>query len=538
MSSQLDIDVARTRDIIKYPHQYKGVNWCLTREHEGFYIGDKVIYGGILADEMGLGKTYQMMALIVSNFVSRTLIVLPKSLIQQWNDVIQNTLGHSPIIFHGNGLNVSLDKLKNAPIVLTTYGMLTETKRGFRLIHTPLWERVIFDEAHHLRNHNTKIHKGAIMLKSRFRWLVTGTPIHNRKQDYFSLCRILGIDKSYLKKQDNLNVFTETCVLKRTIKSVGIQLPKLNRHNISVPWTNPHEHNLAKQFHSSLPFLDYHNTHNTNTKTHADIKTSLINTNLIQNNLTLTLLIRARQSCIYPALINLKSIINTDMITNEYAFRDALSSSSKIDKVVETILSRKNNRKKIIFCHFHAEIDILKKRLIANQFVVNILDGRTDKKLHTKNLYSNTDVLIMHYQTGCEGLNLQLFTEIYFVSPHWNPAVEDQAIARAWRIGQTSTVDVFTFQMESFNVSENQKTCIIDKYIHYVHCKKRNFMSFLNEIIEDDESLDITCSICFNNITKHTSTTLPCNHTFHKKCIRLWSTHNKTCPYCRAMMII
>ena len=91
----------------------------------------------------------------------------------------------------------------------------------------------------------------------------------------------------------------------------------------------------------------------------------------------------------------------------------------------------------------------------------------------------NTEVLILQIQTGCEGLNLQHFNEIYFVSPHWNPAIEDQAIARAHRIGQEKETFVFKFIMNSFD--EKQKCNCIEKHACNIQNQKRDVMKIINE---------------------------------------------------------
>ena len=105
------------------------------------------------------------------------------------------------------------------------------------------------------------------------------------------------------------------------------------------------------------------------------------------------------------------------------------------------------------------------------------LDGRTSQNVREEILLNKTDVLILQIQTGCEGLNLQQFKEVYFVSPHWNPAVEDQAVARCHRIGQTEKVQVFRFQMEGFD--ENDDTQTLDSYCFDVQLAKRKAMGFI-----------------------------------------------------------
>ena len=86
------------------------------------------------------------------------------------------------------------------------------------------------------------------------------------------------------------------------------------------------------------------------------------------------------------------------------------------------------------------------EKALENDFTVEKIDGRTNKKERNNILTElNPDVLLIQIKTGCEGLNLQQYSEIYFTSPHWNPAVEDQAVCRAHRMGQKDDVHVYRF---------------------------------------------------------------------------------------------
>ena len=91
---------------------------------------------------------------------------------------------------------------------------------------------------------------------------------------------------------------------------------------------------------------------------------------------------------------------------------------------------------------------------------------------------NHCDVLILQIKTGCEGLNLQHFAEVYFISPHWNPAIEDQAVARCHRIGQTKPVHVFRFNMNNLNQFD-EHPITIDQYAQSVQDKKRTIMQEL-----------------------------------------------------------
>ena len=89
---------------------------------------------------------------------------------------------------------------------------------------------------------------------------------------------------------------------------------------------------------------------------------------------------------------------------------------------------------------------------------VGVINGKTVDRGAV--LKSDNDILVVQIQTACEGLNLQEYSEVYFTSPHWNPAVESQAVARCHRLGQKEDVDVFRFSMESFEGDESLDECI------------------------------------------------------------------------------
>ena len=412
-------------------YQYDGVRWCL--ENELRPDPPFGVRGGFIADEMGLGKTIMMIGTFLTNFVKNTLIVLPPVLIDQWCLQIYRTTGHRAMLYYGpNKKTITLEMLKSAPIVITSYNTLLLHKNDILpLLYQVHWGRVVFDEAHHLRNNKTSRVSSIIQLNARIRWLVSGTPVHNSLKDFYTLCFVLRLPPNSYKKASNLSELNRAFVLKRTKASVGILLPNLVIETKDVCWENEYEKNMSEIIHTSLK--------------HAGKEERLI------------LMIRARQSCIYPKMLMHKY----DELTNYLIDKESVENigikftqnTSKLDIVCNSILERKDNGcGKLIFCHFRDEIDEIGKRLMAGGLAnVVVFDGRTSFARRREILRTKQDAIILQIQTGCEGLNLQEdYSEVFFVSPHWNPAIEDQAIARCHRIGQNKPVYVKCFIMSDF----------------------------------------------------------------------------------------
>jgi SNF2 family DNA or RNA helicase len=459
----------------KKEYQTEGIRFCLKNELSPETLPHQVC-GGIVADEMGLGKTIMMIGLILANFQKRTLIVLPVALVKQWEQQILKNTGHQALIFYGAEKKRITDQmLQDAPVVITTYGHMVRrsfapishkgvsktTQMGMNIRENRLyglkWGRVIFDEAHHLKGRNTQIFKSVTSLRAEIRWFVTGTPIQNSIHDLYSLCALLGIPSGYYADKNNIRTIVKHFVLKRTKQSVGLSLPPLTTKNIVVQWSNPAEMILSHSLHSGIGCL--------NIPGGPVVAESAALPDALAQDMSwfpepspvkIGRMIQAKQSCIYPRLACRKSV-------PQMPPREDQNYSSKISKVVRTILSRKDNgKRKIVFCHFRGEIDYIQSRLTTAfpSLVVRYLDGRTKENERRQILAPDAavDVLILQIQTCCEGLNLQQFSEVYFVSPDWNPSIEDQAIARCHRFGQTEPVVVFRFVMAPFKIPATPET--------------------------------------------------------------------------------
>ena len=507
-------------------YQREGVEFCLRRESATG--GGGGITGGIIADEMGLGKTMMMMGLILANLAAfkRTLIVVPVALVAQWVAQIKRTIIDTGVksdlvvfVFHGasakrrvvcerseqrSGGDESAPVWCHRPpkntavrtidIVITTYGCVameepaapttkvasTTTKKAKAAaaaataaavapvlsLLTFRANRVIFDEAHHLRNKKSRVFKGAMRLVvgRPSVWCVTGTPIQNKISDLKSLCYVLGFRMCDVMSEEKRKQIRNEYVLRRTKVSVGMvvavdavdavdvtcapRLQSLEHYKSNVPWSSENELDLSREIHRKAR----------NTTDRAE---------------RLKLYTRMRQMCVWPSLLR-RSVGDArgdttaadddarhGLSLDEYQI--AVSKQSKMDRVVATMVAEAAagagaGRKSIVFCHFRREMTQLRDMLLRSSggaaavgdSDVSIIDGTVSAKERARILAAEPTVLILQIRTCSEGLNLQSYSDVYFVSPHWNPCVEDQAIARCYRLGQTSQVRVFRFYMSDF----------------------------------------------------------------------------------------
>jgi SNF2 family DNA or RNA helicase len=411
-------------------YQRDGVKWILERE---LLKG----CGGFVADEMGLGKTIMLIGVIMANLLERTLIVVPCVLVEQWAAQIYRITGKRAFIYDVYTPYTSAC----GKIVIVTY-----SKLRYKGLHMIKWNRIIFDEGHHLRNRSTIRFRAGLHLKSPIKWIVSGTPIQNGINDFRNLCAITG-------SKD---------ILRRTKKDVGLLLPKVHDEVVLVPWRSREEELICNEINSGLNFArsgsssSSGNDENFSRNFGAALKDD-------SYGCVLPLYLRSRQSCILPKMIEkkAKSMVCQGLIDASYLV--GLNSTSKMDAVVDKLVERSGNGcGKLVFCNFREEIDMFHARLTGAGLSVGIIDGRSDKTEVLKGMY---DVLLLQILTCCEGINLQEnYSEIYFVSAHWNPCVEDQAVARCHRIGQKKPVYVFRFQMVGTN---------LESYIGVVQENKR-----------------------------------------------------------------
>ncbi len=409
------------------PYQREGVEWLLGRE-----LAQQGPRGGFLCDEMGLGKTIQLIATMIANAKTRTLIIVPKSIVNQWKEEITRFApGLQVGVFDGSDRTKNHEDLLPFHVVIAPYTVTVnkgkKEDQGHTVLHRIQWSRVILDEAHEIRTLRSKRHKAAALFKTEIRWVVSGTPVYNSMKDFVSLCLFLGLSKSHV--QAKTKEIRETYVLRRTKEDVArfnqrLELPPCDFQNVEIEMY-PEEKNL------------YESVFETNKDRISRLVKYSANIGMHQMDI-LECLLRVRQVMVHPQLYlsGIAAKLGYEPETWEHG-------SKKIDTLID-LVKEHPTEKSLIFCQFIQEMDMIEEKLKGPVFRI---DGSVDKDERVRQIEGFKKTVggasfVIQIKAGGQGLNLQEATRVYITAPSWNPATELQAIARSHRTGQTQKVYV------------------------------------------------------------------------------------------------
>ncbi|REC63805.1 ATP-dependent helicase [Chryseobacterium pennae] len=405
-------------------YQHDGLNWL--------NFLDSFNFGGCLADDMGLGKTLQIIAFILSQREKRgkttNLVVVPTSLLFNWQEEISRFAPSIKVLLHyGPDRQKSINHFSDYEVVLTSYGMLLS---DIRFLKTFSFNYVFLDESQTIKNPNSERYKAARLLQSRNRIVLTGTPVENSTFDlysqlsfacpgllgskqYFKDIYAIPIDKfEYSKRALELQNKIKPFILRRTKKQVAKELPEKTETVIYCEM-NAEQRRIYDAYEKELREFIAANDDDD------------LNKNSIH---VLTGLTRLRQICNSPVLIK-------EGYSGEHAV--------KIEILMEQILGKSRDHKILIFSQFVGMLDLLKPELERHGIPFEYLTGQTkDRGKKVANFQENEDVrvFLISLKAGGVGLNLTQADYIYLIDPWWNPATENQAIDRSYRIGQTKNV--------------------------------------------------------------------------------------------------
>lgn len=402
-------------------YQLDGYRWLSRLAHWGA--------GACLADDMGLGKTIQAIALMLSRAKQGpSLVVAPASVLLNWqNEINRFAPSLTCRILHDNSNREKIvNEVSAYDILLTTYGLLsTEVV----LLSNKQWNVVVLDEAHTIKNKETKMSKAAMQLNGEFRLLLTGTPIQNHLSEIWNLFQfanpgllgtfshftekfILPIEKMGDKlRQKQLKKMLQPFLLRRTKTEVLDELPQKTEI-------------VQKVELSSEEMALYDN-----------LRQQAI-ANIEENSggamQTLAEITRLRQAACHPALIDSKLNLASSK-TNVFL--------SLVDELIG------NNHRALVFSQFTSHLALIRKELDSRGIAYLYLDGAVSvgerEKLVRRFQEGEGCLFLISLKAGGTGLNLTAADYVFHLDPWWNPAVEDQASDRAYRIGQTRPVTIY-----------------------------------------------------------------------------------------------
>ena len=400
-------------------YQHAGFNWMVFLSSRGL--------GGVLADDMGLGKTLQSLAFIKYRFLDDqglSLVVAPRSVVDNWFDECKKFTPDIPVHIHlGLDRVKSLERLPKKGILLTSYNIL---QRDIKLLGSIEYSLVILDEAHIIRNPEAKTTRAALKLAAKRRLCLSGTPVQNCAEDlwpifHFLMPGFLGRRKTLKETlQDDPQAINRLrdrvapFVLRRVKHEVATELPPKTEILL-------HAEMGEEQMRFYRELLEKERMGVMDLMTSKGLEKSRVS--------ILAAITRLRQAACHPALVGGEAI-----------------SSAKVDLFLDLIdeLVSEGHRA-LVFSSFTKFLSKIEERLTERQITYQYLDGRTrDRAAKVKAFQNGTDPLfLISLKAGGVGLNLTAADYVIILDPWWNPAAEDQAADRAYRIGQDKPVMVY-----------------------------------------------------------------------------------------------
>jgi non-specific serine/threonine protein kinase len=445
------------------PYQLSGFHWLNYLNNVG--------WGGILADDMGLGKTVQALSML-QHFAEeegslKALVVCPTTLIYNWeNEIKKFTPSLTWRIHHGNARAKRKEDFGEDNIIITTYGTL---RSDIQMLMKIPFDYVVLDESQAIKNPASKVTKAAGLLKAKNRVCMSGTPLQNNTFDIYAQMNFLNpgllgsveffrnefstpIDKLGEQEQkEHLKKLLYPFILRRTKEQVAKDLPEKTETILFC------EMEAAQK----SVYDTYRNAYRNKILGVIDEQ------GVGRSQLTILQgLMKLRQICDSPAILN-----EDEKYPNV---------SIKLEELTREITENIGEHKALIFSQFLGMLSLIKEKLTENNIEFEYFDGSTsaaDREKAIQNFQSNEQcrVFLISLKAGGVGLNLTAADYVYIVDPWWNPAVEQQAIDRTHRIGQTK--NIFAYRMIC-------KDTIEDKILQLQERKR----ILAKELISDDQT--------------------------------------------------
>ena len=401
-----------------YDYQKIGVRWLNAIVHENL--------GGILADEMGLGKTLQIIGAMLCNRNADEphLVVVRATLLENWRRELKKFAPEFKVlVHHGSDRTGNYKTFFDYDVVITSYGSIVRDLPIFKMLK---WNIVSLDEAQDIKNPSAKRTQKIKQLERNSSISITGTPLENTLLDLwsimdFSYSGYLGskreFEEVYMmseREQVSLEPVIRPLMLKREVSEVADQLPE----RIDIP--------VYLTMHASRKEM-YHSIRERIREQYS-------------GSPSLAAITALRQFCCHPHILDELLYYHIDECSAKY---------NHLIQILEQIIIR--NEKLLIFSSYTKMIDMLVSD-VANRFNIwtNRIDGQVklDSRQPLIDEFSEiggSALLVLNPKAGGAGLNITAANHVIHYNPEWNPATEDQASARAYRLGQDKPVTIHRF---------------------------------------------------------------------------------------------
>lgn len=407
-------------------YQKEGLNWL--------NFLDEFNFGGCLADDMGLGKTIQILAFMLSLQENKKggthLVVVPTSLLFNWGKEVGKFAPTLRVLTsHGAARVKNTNDFEKYDMVLTTYGTLLSDVNKLKKF---TFSYIFLDESQAIKNPESMRYKAARLLQARNRVVLTGTPIENNTFDLFAqfsfaVPGIFGSQKRFRDEystpidrfkdfgrakelQEKINPF----LLRRTKKQVAKELPEKTEMVLYCEMGEEQRKIYDAQ--------------------RSEIRESLLSRDKIEFDSNKSMLLLA-------GLTKLRQICNSPKILPDDI--DFGEQSSKMEVLMQEIRNKHKFHKILVFSQFVSMLDLIRKELDQEEISHEYLTGKSKNREEIVHRFQHDDgvrVFLISLKAGGTGLNLTEADYVYIVDPWWNPAVENQAIDRSYRIGQKKNV--------------------------------------------------------------------------------------------------
>ncbi|MCD6211664.1 MAG: DEAD/DEAH box helicase family protein [Sulfurovum sp.] len=402
-------------------------------------------FAGILADDMGLGKTVQTLAFLQvlkskTKLNGPTLIVMPTSLIGNWkNEIEKFTPELSYLALYGIDRAEKFKEIEHYDIILTTYQLAQRDEEKYK---KEKFFYIILDEAQKIKNPKTKMALAIKSFSSEHKLALSGTPIENHLGELWSIFDFLmpgfldnlkffkalyqnPIEKENdMTRREMLNKKVAPFILRRTKDEVALELP--GKTEI-----------IKRATFGKKQATLYENIRITMEK---KVREAIKGKGLSRSHITiLDALLKLRQVCCHPQLLKLEAA-------------KKVSESAKLELFLELIDElQTEGRKVLVFSQFTSMLAIIEEEIKKREYSYSKLTGATRKRDEAIDKFTKGDasIFLISLKAGGVGLNLVAADTVIHYDPWWNPAVENQATDRAYRIGQDKPVFVYKLIIEN-----------------------------------------------------------------------------------------